>query len=357
MRLEIEHSDGKYWIAKVINVFSNLLSLKWEGAFLDCWFDIKHNKCYPFGHFKNNNNMTLEPPSNLNLTSETISTIAHNYLSSSNQDISNLKPLKLFSSGGVQALHIFKKGSIIEVAHRLNTEKHWFVQVINNIGGRLLLEWYYRGEKIEEDTKNPIRFWLFYCHPRINYLGYAKKKGNISYEPVYLYDSWVSDIQQFLSKSENEDSILTNYLLERSKEKRPSLIDSDSFKSLELDQAVLAFPSEDFKFIPALIKNKSEENFLVSDMRSNIISCYPNDDNMAILPASWPAANKMSFSESEEAHIFISKLDNSNTPLAQINLIPNDKCKKFKVNHKIEVVHPQDSFKVCLIFFLQIKLK
>ncbi|RWS31671.1 scm-like with four MBT domains protein 1 isoform X4 [Leptotrombidium deliense] len=347
MKVEIEHCDNKYWIATIVGVFGQLLSLKWEGSADNFWFDVKNKKCYFLGYFREIENYTLQPPQNVHLSELSVAEIASRYNDSLNDRCESSKPLSLFTSGGISPVELFNAGIIVEVSHLFDPEKHWFAEIIRNVGGRLKLKWVCRGDL----DKNCDTFWLFLSHPRVHYLGFAKEKGNISYEPPILYESWASDIHEYLSFEESDATILRKYLLQAAKNKRPRLFEPCSLQNVKLNDKVLTFDTENLTLRPGNVKNTVENEYLlINQSNDDITHCYPSEDSYVVLPFFWECDFDISLlcegdeiASNDRSHC-LQKLAGRAAPLV---LISSPKANEFVINAKLEVVHPKDAERIC----------
>ena len=80
-----------------------------------------------------------------------------------------------FQTTGLTPIEQIKQGMRLEVQHCMHPKSVWIVQVLENVGGRLLL----RYEGTESATHD---FWLFYLSHRIHPIGWAPDHGCI-YKP------------------------------------------------------------------------------------------------------------------------------------------------------------------------------
>ncbi|XP_015790518.1 scm-like with four MBT domains protein 1 [Tetranychus urticae] len=349
MNIEIEHEDKKFWPAQITNAFSNLLSIRWSGSSADSWFDVKANKCYPHGYLKDKQGYSLEPPEKVQLSDEDKDEIISKYAKGEKPADEDDKPLSLYVSGGLNPSSVFKAGVMLEISHRLDPDKHWFAEVKKNVGGRLLVKWAHNCEKEPDaEPSNPVEFWIFYSHPRVHHLGYAKEKGDISYESVFLYNSWVTDIAKYLSSQDNEITLTVKYLLKLAKARRPPIMEESSIKNSQVSDLALTFPSDLGKLVPVIIQSKGDDYLIVSSQSKKWVSCYPNDDNMTLLPSSWAEEHGGSLYNFEDATNDSSDyLSKNKANEAPIKLVEDERIHKFKVNHKLQVVHPHDRTKIC----------
>ncbi|KAI1294859.1 Scm-like with four MBT domains protein 2 [Halotydeus destructor] len=343
MRVEVEHEPQKYWIATIVGVYGKLLSLKWEGSTEEIFLDVSKKRCYPAGFYRNQPNYYIEPPPKINLSDKAILDVTIKHFQTPSR--SNL-PEEFYARGGV-SVDLFELGTVVEVAHKLNPEKHWFARVVRNIGGRLLLRWLVKQS--EEDVSHD--FWLFFCHSRVHYVGFAKEAGNIAYEPPVVYESWITHIQDYLSNEDNGISKLRRCFLSAAKDKKPELLEIESGKAVSEGDKVLLFPSNLLKLLPATVESKlTKDTFRISaNGPSGLINfCYPYDDNHAILPMSWSDEHEIPVEfESEEHGSLAEYLTASSSKAAPISLKANEKLESFVINGKIEVVHPDQPDMIC----------
>lgn len=353
MVIEIEHEKSKYWLAKITNVCSNLLSIRWEGASTDIWFDVTHNKCFPLGYWKADSNLQLEPPSSQKISDSDVNRVLKEYEKASIDQ--NPKPIGLFKNGGLDPVRILKPGMIVEVAFPDDSDRHWLAEIKHNVGGRLQLEWLHDKDEVKS-VYGPLSFWLFFCHPRVHYLGYAQDQGDIIYCTPFesgQYNGWASDLQKYLelrkgSDHEKEEYDLARHLIITAKSKRPDLIDPASLKLCKKKDMALTFPSNSLKLVPVSILVKEKDHILVQSQEKNPqISCIPLDDNVALLHINWAEDNDISFYNfADAAKDFHAYLKQNKSRAAPLKLLENDRVFKFKVNHKLEIVHPKDPEKV-----------
>lgn len=129
MTIEVEHEDKKYWIATVVGVFGQLLSLKWEGGHDDFWYDVKNKNCYPLGFLKKQEDFKIEPPNKINLSEKCIVEVTIKYFQNVAAAEDKSKPAILFTYDRIYEL--FTEGTVVEVSHKHDPEKHWFSRIGN----------------------------------------------------------------------------------------------------------------------------------------------------------------------------------------------------------------------------------
>ncbi|XP_074604206.1 scm-like with four MBT domains protein 2 isoform X2 [Brevipalpus obovatus] len=360
MKIEIEHETGKYWFATITNVCSNLLSIRWTGATNDSWFDVKHNQCYPYGHLRDSDKETV-PPSSLKLSDEQINETIEEYKKFNDQqqqqqqnDSANQnKPFGLFRLGGLDPVQILAPGTILEVDFPNSSNRLWFAAVKQNIGGRLLLEWHHNGNVTETCSYGPMDFWLHFCHPRVHHLCYGRDRQDVVYFPPFKLDSysnWMNDLNEFFDLRDNSEKYdLVQYLISNAKQRRPDLIDPLSIENLRKRDIALTFPSDRLELVLVSVSDKEHDSFTVQTQEPPLrTNCIPIDDNIAVLPINWAEEYGMSLYNFQDASKdFHSYLKKNKARAAPIKLVESERVFKFKVNHKLEIIHPQDSGKIC----------
>lgn len=235
-----------------------------------------------------------------------------------------------------------------------------FARIVKNVGGRLLLRWELKENSFSSQSAKPSDFWLYFCHARVHYLGYAEIVGNIMYEPVVPYDGWVSDISTFLQSKLDENAEeetglhkLRRAMLTAAQSKKVDLLKPESLKMVHEGDQVLMFPSNLLKLLPATIESKlSEQSFRIKANGPNgeISFCYPYEDNHSILPFAWSDDNEIPIDfgsdHTHEAN-WSAYLKATGARAAPIAIKRSDKIDHFKINSKLEVVHPDSPDTIC----------
>ena len=364
MLVEIEHSPLKYWLATVVGAFGQLLSLKWEGAENepDFWFDLKNRKIYPVGYYKEQRDFKIEPPLNLKLETKNIVEVTLKYFQNQASNTSCIK-LNLFTKYGFTSLSdIFTQQSVVvEVSHELEPHKYWFAKVVENFGGRLTLEWIETIDTNEEtkEESDVNRFYLYFCSPRVSYLGYANSKVEDEFfysPPNESITNTEKIIDKYLDDSSSETNQLIKSVILTAKELQPSLYKNGCLEQIRVNDKVLVFPNKLLKLCPATVEKVSNDGkhlVIKCDSDESIRFCYPNHDNHCFLPLNWAEEHPISADFGDGG---ISKyLSKSGCRGAPIVLQKDSRIDEFETNTKLEVIHPNDKNKVIIDLFLKIK--
>lgn len=356
MLVEIEHSVQKYWLATVVDAFGQLLSLKWEGAIgePDFWFDLKTRKIYPVGYYRDKRDFKIEPPLNLKLETKNIVDVTVKYFSKNQSSNANCVKLNLFTKYGFTNLtDIFMPKSIVlEIALEFEPNKYWFATVVDNFGGRLALKWIQTLDSNQENSDDSEEcFHLYFCSPRVSYLGFTQSKAEENYIYCPPNESIVFDeeiVNKYLNESTTELNQSVKDVILLAKEFRPQLYKSESLSDIEVNDKVLIFPNKLLKLLPATVESVSangQHMIIECDSDPSIRFCYPNHDNYCILPLSWAEENQISADFGEGGlYKYMSKTDSKAAPLV---LQKDTRIDQFESNTRLEVIHPKDNNKIC----------
>lgn len=187
-----------YWYARIIHTFSDLICLKFLNAdYLDenC-IDFNENLIYksisqsyelikPLGWCKNFG-FTLECPFLCEKVNEIIIKLENN------EQMNNSNDKKLRSSL-INSIKHLKIGLLLEIQDKYQPNHVWFVEIVKNIGGRLLLRYL---------NDNSSFFWLFFLDWKLHPLGWGQ-----SYKLTYQAPKGIhftdEQIEKVLSTDEN----------------------------------------------------------------------------------------------------------------------------------------------------------
>ena len=344
-KIEMTHSDNKYWVAEIVGDFGGLLSLQWYSTGKPCktfFHDLNDDRSplfYPLGHYKSYTkefpNMVREAPA------EVVDTVLtdEEYLKMINESDTTETPLALYQRRGL-SLDLFKVGVTLQISLKEDPTKHWFAQVVKNVGGRLLLQW------VSCPESQPL-FWLFFCHPRVNVRG-KKLDSGVTYEPPVFFEGWQQELEKIRSEwtkitKEDAEEELRNYMIYSAQKTRPQILKEDS--AIKEGNTVLIFPSNLLKLLPVTVEKKVvgknwfnvKGNMKLPDTEeeSEVSFWIPQADNNCILPYSWAEENEIPIESSDLP------------PASSFKVKSSDRISEFKANGRIEVVHPDDPDKVC----------
>ena len=342
MKVEILFEEDKYWYATIVTNFGQLLSLEWCGSSETFFHDVKRNNLYQIGSLANVTNAvplptltkldgdaenvgTAEaeegneaefedkgaeaatdglampelkkrlqeksgeiaygkikriPPASINLNEEQINSV-----------ISEIESIDVSSIPAVGfSTDLFKKGMVLECDLVPSPDKKWLATVVDNVGGRLLLEWILpdsdKEAETEENTDSKNSFWLFFCHPRIHF---PKQGGDINsdqdlkeqFQPPIELENWESFLKDQLAALPKNEDALAKAFLKKCQERRPVLIEPNCIRYCEERDTVLLFPSDLLKLVPATIEKKINDRFIrvKCEIPEDIVT--PNDSQGA----------------------------------------------------------------------------
>ncbi|KAG8436263.1 hypothetical protein GDO86_007386 [Hymenochirus boettgeri] len=171
MRLEVPHrtDSQSYWVASIITTCGKLLLLRYLGCgkdrSADFWCDIVTSDLHPLG-WAQQNGKTLIPPAGIKEKLQNW----EDFLAQNLNGVSSV-PAHLLEGPhrGKDPLDLFCPGSRLELQHSTNSLVAWPCRIVENIGGRLHLQ--YEGAP---DCNN---IWLFYLHPSLHQVGWAAQHG------------------------------------------------------------------------------------------------------------------------------------------------------------------------------------
>ncbi|CAH1784251.1 unnamed protein product [Owenia fusiformis] len=180
MKLEVANktSNSTYWVTSVVMTCNQLLRLRYDGygedSSADFWCDIQTSDIHPIGWCAQNGK-SLQPPEAIKNKYTNWSEFLVNTLTGARTAPAYL----LDKTTGTTPIDQIKQGMKLEAQHVLSPTTVWIVEVLENVGGRLLLR-YECAQTASHD------FWLFYLDLRLHPLGWGQEQRFQYFPPAEL---------------------------------------------------------------------------------------------------------------------------------------------------------------------------
>ncbi|XP_069823267.1 scm-like with four MBT domains protein 1 isoform X2 [Dendropsophus ebraccatus] len=349
MKLEVPLGTDpqSYWVATIITTCGKLLLLRYDGCgedrSADFWCDIVASDLHSIG-WAQQNKKTLSPPEILKEKLQNWEEFLAETLKGS---CSAPNHLLEGPHRGKDPLDLFGPGSRLELQHSQDSLAAWPVQVLDNIGGRLQLQY--------EGAPEWPSMHCFYLNPNLHGIGWASQNGYELKPPKEILH---------LNTEEKWKEILTK-----------CLEDTENFVPSEFFQEQMQIPSHTFKpgmkmealnpkdptcIVPATVTEVfNDQYFLVEfdDLRPedsrnhHTMVCHRNSPQ--ILPARWSQKKGLTVRPppgySEEALDWDKYLTHCNAPAAPDSCFP-----EFQIEHvlqermKLEAVNLFQPQEICI---------
>uniref|UniRef100_A0A8C9SJ20 Scm like with four mbt domains 1 n=1 Tax=Scleropages formosus TaxID=113540 RepID=A0A8C9SJ20_SCLFO len=282
MKLEVPLRDqpDTYWVATIITTCGQLLLLRYEGfqddRRADFWCDIMTADLHPIG-WSRQQGRTMKPPEGVREKHEDWEALLEKTLFESCSVPGNL--LK-GPHRGKNPLDLLAPGTSVELQDRGDARAAWVAVIEENVGGRLHLR--YTGT--EGLALAQCSLWLFYLHPLVHPLGWAKEHGCTLLPPAGYNMLSCIDLMQQASVSVKDKMATSSHCF------------TEGMKLEAVD------PASPFSISPAtVIKVFNEMEFLVEfdDLRGGRgcgSSFLCNRDSLGILPVQWSLKNGVQLS-------------------------------------------------------------
>ncbi|KAL4656003.1 scm-like with four MBT domains protein 1 isoform X1 [Arapaima gigas] len=297
MKLEVplREQPDTYWVATIITTCGQLLLLRYEGfqgdRHADFWCDIMATDLHPVG-WSRQQGKTMRPPEGVREKHKDWEVLLENTLSEACSAPGNLLE---WPHRGKNPLDLLAPGTRVELQDREDAQAAWVAQIEENIGGRLHLR--YAGT--EGLASAHCSLWLFYLHPLVQPLGWAKEHGCTLTPPTAICGlrseaEW-DEVRHTIS-----NLILDATVTEEFKFKDKVSVSAHCFTEGMKLEAV--DPASPFSISPATVtKVFNEVEFLVEidDLRKGRgcgSSFLCNRDSPGILPVQWSFKNGVQLS-------------------------------------------------------------
>ena len=279
--------------------------------------------------------------------------------------------IKLAPNLTTKCVSQLRPNQILELQDFKMPSNVWFVRILENIGGRLLLEYYF-----EDATKN-LKFWLFYLDTHLHHVGWAKNndysyKLPVDYENLVLCDV-KNVVEKVLNNPGDLDTVNGNILVNdlfKNQQKFPKSY-THRFQIGHMIEVLY-----ENKFYVAHIVELLKEYFKVKLHTNNEIYVYFTPTSQHIFPIKWCEQNMLNLElpnkwpkekgffnwdeyivlcnkKSELPENFYVGADQSLFSLIISRHLTNI-CEKYKVGFYLECVNPLRPNEICIG---QIKLR
>ncbi|XP_018589692.1 scm-like with four MBT domains protein 1 isoform X3 [Scleropages formosus] len=297
MKLEVPLRDqpDTYWVATIITTCGQLLLLRYEGfqddRRADFWCDIMTADLHPIG-WSRQQGRTMKPPEGVREKHEDWEALLEKTLFESCSVPGNL--LK-GPHRGKNPLDLLAPGTSVELQDRGDARAAWVAVIEENVGGRLHLR--YTGT--EGLALAQCSLWLFYLHPLVHPLGWAKEHGCTLLPPAAIHalrsqTEW-DEVRQRINSQMLDGTVAADFKF-KDKMATSSHCFTEGMKLEAVD------PASPFSISPAtVIKVFNEMEFLVEfdDLRGGRgcgSSFLCNRDSLGILPVQWSLKNGVQLS-------------------------------------------------------------
>ncbi|XP_050534831.1 MBT domain-containing protein 1-like isoform X2 [Daktulosphaira vitifoliae] len=167
--IEVENEDGSgYWFASITLSKGVLICLRYYGDESDTndfWIVVKSPRIHNL-NWGNENGKELIPPHPERFQRVNLKVMKEKVL-----DCEHIVSEKVLQLEGAPIFNVFKPGMCVEIQDRDYPYRVWISKILNNVGGRLLLE------MLGDDSPEKEPFWLFYLNERVFPMGWAEQKG------------------------------------------------------------------------------------------------------------------------------------------------------------------------------------
>ncbi|KAM8930656.1 scm-like with four MBT domains protein 1 [Pelodytes ibericus] len=354
MEVPLRTEPQIYWVASIITTCGKLLLLRYAGCgedrSADFWCDLVTADLHPIG-WAQQNKKNLKPPDcvkeKLNNWEEFLTKTLTGACSA---------PAHLLEGPhrGKDPLDLFGPGSKLELQHSQDLVAAWPVTVLENIGGRLQLQ--YEGVPDHPSVR------LFYLHPFLHYIGWADHHGYRLQPPAAIShlkseEEW-KEITIRCGKN-TEDCVPADFFQEQ-----PPLI----AHSFTVGMKVEALDTLDLTCtVPATVtKVFNELYFLIEldDLRPEgsrtcrSVVCHRNSPD--ILPVGW--SKKMGVSvrpphgyseENFDWNVYLSRFEALAAPESCFPVLQN--THHFQERMKLEAVNPFQPQDICIASVTMVK--
>ncbi|KAM9324504.1 scm-like with four MBT domains protein 1 [Gastrophryne carolinensis] len=283
MKLEVPHrtEPQSYWVATIITTCGKLLLLRYDGCgedrSADFWCDIMTSDLHPIG-WAEQNKKTLRPPDFIKDKLQNWETFLVQVL---NGACSAPAHLLEGPHRGMDPLDLFGPSALLELQHSEGSLASWPVRVLDNIGGRLKLQY--------DGAPDGPYLQYFYLHPFLHQMGWAAENGYELKPPEeILHLKTEKEWSEILAKciEDTEDYVPADFFQER-----PS-IPNHSFTSGMKLEAI--YTKDTFCILPATVtKVFNEKYFLVElddlqpENNKKCLSMVCHRNSQIIFPIRW----------------------------------------------------------------------
>ncbi|XP_028643386.1 scm-like with four MBT domains protein 1 [Grammomys surdaster] len=348
MKLEValKKDPETYWVATIITACEQLLLLRYEGygedRKADFWCDIRKAGLYPLGWCQQNKK-TLEAPEGIrDKVSDWNTFLQQTLRGACGPPVSLLEDLR----NGRNPLDLIAPGSRLECQDFRDSLSTWIVTVVENIGGRLKLQ--YEGL----ESHDGFEHWLYYLDPFLHHIGWASQQGYELQPPLAIrHLKNEADWQEILAKVKEEEP-LPSYLF-----KDKQVIGTHEFSINMKLEAV--DPWSPFGISPATIAKVFDDKYFLVEMddlrpenhtRRSFV-CHANSPG--IFPVQWSLKNGLHINPPpgfrSQDFDWADYLKQCGAEAAPQKCFPQSISEhQFKENMKLEAVNPIFPEEVCI---------
>nr|DBA18760.1 TPA: hypothetical protein GDO54_016971 [Pyxicephalus adspersus] len=283
MKLEVPlgTEPQSYWVATIITTCGKLLLLRYDGCgedrSADFWCNIVTSDLHSIGWAKQNKKI-LKPP---DIVRDKLQNWEEFLVQTINGACSAPSHLLEGPHRGKDPLDLFGPGSLLELQHCHGSLGAWPVRVLDNLGGRLQLQY--------EGAPDWPCLQYYYLHPSLHQMGWAAQNGYELKPPQdILHLKTEEEWKEILTKcnEDTEDFVLADFFQDQPR------IPNHSFTCGMKLEAIN--PKDPSCIVPATVtKVFNEQYFLVEldDLRSedskNHLSMVCHRSCQGILPVRW----------------------------------------------------------------------
>lgn len=358
MKLEVavKNEVDAYWVATVITTCGQLLLLRYDGygedRKADFWCDILTANLHPLGWCEQNKKI-FNPPEGIKEKVSDWKEFLQQTLSGACSAPANLLE---GPHRGKNPLDLVAPGSRLELQDAKDCLGAWLVTVVDNIGGRLKLQ--YEGLADPE----PFNEWLYYLDPFLHEVGWATQQGYELRPPLAVRElKNATEWQKSLAKLKDEEELLP---VPADLFKDKPVISKHSFSVGMKLEAV--DPSAPFSICPATIAKVLDDKYVlveIDDLRpdprkNQTFVCHHN--SAGILPVQWSLKNGLHLSAPPgyvgQDFDWADYLKQCGAEAAPQSCFPSPISDHgFKENMKLEAVNPCNLEEVCIATVSRVK--
>ncbi|XP_073448610.1 scm-like with four MBT domains protein 1 [Aquarana catesbeiana] len=349
MKLEVPlgTEPQSYWVATIITTCGKLLLLRYDGCgedrSADFWCDIVTSDLHSIG-WTEQNKKSLKPP---DIVRDKLQNWEEFLVQTLNGACSAPAHLLEGPHRGKDPLEMFGPGSLLELQHSQGSLGAWPVRVLDNIGGRLQLQY--------EGALDWPSLQYYYLHPSLHQMGWAAQNGyEIRPPQEILHLKTEEEWREILAKCNDDtgDFVFADFFQEQPEIRNHSFTSGMKLEAIN--------PKDPSCIVPATItKVFNEQYFLVEldDLRPESSTSHQSmichKSCPGILPVRWSQKMGLSVNPplgySEQAFDWDEYLTHCNAHAAPDSCFPEPQSDHvFQERMKIEAVNPFNPQDICV---------
>ncbi|KAK7055031.1 hypothetical protein SK128_027429, partial [Halocaridina rubra] len=358
----VHYTDGDqpsgYWVAKIITVCGPLLRLRYlfpVAINVETWVEVSSGCLHPLGWGSQHSvPLSIPPEVPKELQNESFLTNAKKIAEDAEAQNHSV-PEEAFDGNGYTAVDRIRLGMKVEVLYDDKPFCGWVATVLDNVGGRLHLQF-------DTPDCSGETFWLFYLSHRLRPIDWIYQKGspwkykNPTLSTFYEEAEWSALLE--MSRDDARHSSLPKSLLSTSLEP-----DTHSFKVGMLLEAV--HPFKPFSIELGIITKVTDDKYFeitMQPLNGESVSWLTSSNDPLILPTGFCKEHGLKLAPPNDwnenrdfnAEDYAKYL---NLSIADSGLFrEHNACgvKAFEVDHRLECVHPINTDQICFASVIKI---